>query len=324
VRVFVTGGTGFVGAHVVEALQQRGHTVACLIRDSRKAEQVFEGRAPEMVPGDLDDARALARGCARADAIVHLAGLTAARSRAELFTVNADGTRTVVNAVRTAGVDVRRFVHVSSLAAAGPVENGVVPSGDEEARPVSDYGRSKLAGEEPVRRLSLAWTILRPPAVYGPRDRDFLRLFRMAGRGVAPVFGDGSQRLSMVFAGDLAQAIVGCLEGAPARGVYYPAHREVTTARALVEGIATALGARVHIVRIPRGVIRPLLWITGSVARAAGRATLLSADKAHEILADAWTCSPAALEARTGWRASMDLADGLRRTAAWYREAGWL
>jgi nucleoside-diphosphate-sugar epimerase len=210
------------------------------------------------------------------------------------------------------------------LAAAGPVTNGVVPTGDEEARPVSDYGRSKLAGEAPVRELAFPWIILRPPAVYGPRDPEFLRLFRIARRGVAPVFGSGSQRLSLIFAGDLADAIVSCVEGEPAPGVYYPAHREITTARVLVQKIATTLDTPTRIVPIPRGMIRPLLWMTGNVARLAGRTTLLSNDKANELLADAWICSPAALETVTGWRATTDLATGLRATAAWYRQAGWL
>lgn len=330
-KVFVTGGTGFVGVHVVAALQQRGHAVTCLLRDAQKAARVFGTHAPALVPGDLGDAPALARGCAAADAVVHLAGLTAARSRAELFAVNVGGVQAMADAVRASGADVRRFVHVSSLAAAGPVTGGVEPSGREAARPVSDYGRSKLAGEEPVRRLSLAWTILRPPAVYGPHDREFLRLFRVAARGlriggrvVAPVFGDGSQRLSVVFAADLAEAIARCLESDPAPGIYYPAHRTVTTSRALVEGIATAVGARLHVVGIPRGLVRPLFWLTGNAARLAGRATLLSADKANEILADAWTCSPTALEQATGWQASTELAAGLRRTGEWYRAAGWL
>jgi nucleoside-diphosphate-sugar epimerase len=323
-KVFVTGGTGFVGTHVVAALQRRNHAVACLVRDARKAERTFGAQPPELIPGDLDDARALTRGAAGADAVVHLAGLTAARSRAELFAVNAGGTRAVVEAVGAAGGTLRRFVHVSSLAAAGPVVNGIVPSGADEARPVSDYGRSKLAGEAPVRGSSLPWTILRPPAVYGPGDREFLRLFRIADRGVAPIFGDGSQRLSMVFAGDLAEAIVHCVEGVPAPGVYYPAHPEVTTTRALIEGIAMALGTRVRVVPVPRAVVRPLFWVTGNVARLTGRATLLSADKANELLADAWICSPAPLATETGWQARTALATGLRATAEWYRAAAWL
>jgi nucleoside-diphosphate-sugar epimerase len=305
----------------VDALRERGHAVACLVRNPRKARHVLGEPAPELVQGDLADTKALTRGCAGADAVVHLAGLTAARSRSEFFEVNAGGTRALAEVVRGAAA---RLVYVSSLAAAGPVADGVVPNGDDAAHPVSDYGRSKLAGEETVRQLPLAWTILRPPAVYGPRDREFLRLFRAARRGVALVLGDGSQRLSVVFASDLAGAIVRCLEAAPANGIYYPAHPEATTARALVDGISAALEARVRVVRIPRTLIRPILWITGGMARVTGRRTLLSPDKTGEILADAWICSPARLEASTGWRASTSLADGLRRTADWYRAAGWL
>jgi nucleoside-diphosphate-sugar epimerase len=237
--------------------------------------------------------------------------------------VNAAGTRAVADAARAAGV--RRFVHVSSLSAAGPVTDGGAASTGDEARPVSDYGRSKLAGEAPVRDSPLAWTILRPPAVYGPRDQEFLRLFRIARRGLTPVFGTGAQRLSLVFAPDLADAIVRCLDDAtPAGRVFYPAHTEVTTSRGLVAAIAAAVGATARIIPIPTAVVRPMLWISGTAARLAGRATLLSPDKAAEILAEAWTCSPAALEAATGWRAATPLAAGLRHTADWYRAAGLL
>ena len=322
-RVFVTGGTGFVGSHVVRALVARGDEPVCLVRDPRKAATVFGTAPPELVRGDLADAAALARGAAHADAVVHLAGLTAARSRAELFAANVDGTGAVVAAADAAGV--RRFVHVSSLSAAGPATDGVVPSAGDEASPVSDYGRSKLAGESPVRARALPWTILRPPAVYGPRDVEFLRLFRIVRRGVTPVFGAGAQRLSLVFAPDLADAIVRCLDDAlPSDRVFYPAHPEVVTSRGLVEAIARGLGVTPRIVPIPTAFVRPMLWASGTAARLAGRATLLAPDKADELLADAWTCSPSALAAATGWRAATPLADGLRRTADWYRAAGWL
>jgi len=323
VKIFVTGGTGFIGTHVVPALQARGHTVVCLARDPRKLAAAFDAPGPTAVAGDLDDAAALARGVAGADVVVHLAGLTAARSRTELFAVNAGGTRALTHTAVAAGT-VRRFVYVSSLAAAGPVRDGVVPTGPEIPAPLSDYGRSKLAGEAPVRGLPFAWAILRPPAVYGPRDRELLRLFTIAKRGLAPTFGDGSQRLSLIFAADLAAAIVGCVEGEPAPAVYYPAHREVTTSRSLVAAIGAALGTRPRTLAIPRAVVRPMLWLTGTAARLAGRATLLSADKANELLADAWVCSPTALEHAISWRAETDLTAGLRTTAAWYRAAGWL
>jgi nucleoside-diphosphate-sugar epimerase len=324
VRVFVTGGTGFVGAHVVPALQSRGHDVVCLVRDPAKAAAVFAPPGPTLVAGDLHDDDALARGLAGADAVVHLAGLTAARSRAELFAVNEDRTRALAHAATAIGKPLGRFVYVSSLAAAGPVGGGTMPTGSEVPRPVSDYGRSKLAGETPIRALAVPWTILRPPAVYGPRDREMLRLFAIARRGIAPTFGDGGQRLSLVYGPDLAAAIVGCVEREHASGVHYPAHRTTTTSRALVVAIAAALGVRTRTIAIPRAVVRPALWLSGTAARVAGRATLMSADKANELLADAWLCDPTAFERAVGWRAETDLDTGLRMTAAWYRRAGWL
>ncbi len=323
-KVFVTGGTGFVGSHTVQALQARGHDVICLARDPERARRQLAPRVPELIAGDMADRAALARGCSQAEAVVHLAGLTAARSRAELFAVNARGSAALVEALREAGPGVRRLVLVSSLSAAGPVARGGVLLGSEEAKPVSDYGRSKLAGEEALRGLELDWTILRPPAVYGPRDREFLRLFRAARGGWAPVFGDGGQELSLVYAGDLAEAIARCLEAPPPRGVYYPAHPEVVTARMLAESIARAVAGRSRVVPIPRAVVRPMLWISGGAARAFGRATLLGPDKASEILASAWTCSPERLETHTGWKALVPLTAGISRTVDWYRETGWL
>jgi nucleoside-diphosphate-sugar epimerase len=136
--------------------------------------------------------------------------------------------------------------------------------------------------------------------------------------------GGGTQRLSLVFAPDLAEAIVACVEQVPPPGAYYPAHPETTTARALVAGIGAALAVRTRVVPLPRALVRPLFVVTGTAAKLARRSTLLTVDKANEILADAWTCSPAALTAAVGWQARTDLATGLRETAEWYRAAGWL
>jgi nucleoside-diphosphate-sugar epimerase len=324
VRVFVTGATGFVGTHAVAALRARGHEPVCLVRNPRKAASVFAEPLPTLVEGDLASSEALARGCGGADAVVHLAGLTAARNRRELFAVNADGTRAIVDVVRATRGRVGRVVHVSSLAAAGPAPFGAPLTGAEPAHPVSDYGRSKLAGETHVRELHVPWVILRPPAVYGPHDREFLRLFKLAALGVAPLFGGGTQRLSMVYAADLADAIVACIERMPAPAAYYPAHPETTTARALVEGIGRALGRTTRVLPLPRALVRPICFVSGTAAKLARRASLLSPVKANELLADAWTCSPAALAAAIGWHAATDLATGLRATGEWYRAAGWL
>ena len=187
------------------------------------------------------------------------------------------------------------------------------------------YGQSKLAAELLVRAMAGAWTIVRPPTVYGEWDREVLKAFKLARLGVAPVFGDGSQELSVIYAGDLATALVAAATTpATANRVYYAAHPVVTTSRDLVRAIGRAVGREPRIVPLPGVLARGLLWTIGTIAHLAGRATLLSGDKAAEFLAPAWTCRSDALTRDAGWRALTDLETGLRRTAVWYRREGWL
>jgi nucleoside-diphosphate-sugar epimerase len=322
-RAFVTGGTGFVGAHLVAALVERGDAVTCLVRSPTKARALGWSDAVRVVAGDLDDAEALRRGCAVADVVYHLAGRVSAEDQAAFFRANRDGTARVLEAAAAAGVG--RFLLVSSLAVAGPSPPDQPHATGEETGPVTDYGASKLAAEELVQGSSLAWTVVRPPAVYGEWDVEFLRLFKTARFGVAPVFGDGSQRLSLVYAGDLAAALVAAATAPATVGrTYYPAHPEVVTARAVSLAAGRAMGAEPRVVPLPAPLARGLLWTIGAVAKLAGRATVLSADKAAEFLAPAWTCSPEALTRDTGWTATTDLATGFARAVAWYRARGWL
>jgi len=321
VRAFVTGGTGFVGAHLVRALRARGDAVTCLVRTPTKA-QGLGWTDVRLVRGDLDDARALRDGCAGADVIYHVAGRISARDLPGFMRANRDGTANLLEAATVQPP--RRLVLVSSLAAAGPTRPGEPIEETRPPSPVTPYGQSKLAAEVLVRAMAFPWTIVRPPTVYGERDREVLKLFKLARLGLAPVFGDGSQELSVIYAGDLAAALVAATASAAANRVYYAAHPAVTTSRELVRAIGRSVGREPRVVPLPAPLVRGLLWAIGSVAHLAGRATLLSSDKAAEFLAPAWTCRPDALMRDTGWRAEVDLATGLRRTAEWYRTEGWL
>jgi nucleoside-diphosphate-sugar epimerase len=322
VKAFVTGGTGFVGAHLVQALRARGDQVTCLVRNAAKA-QALGWTDVRLVRGDLDDAAALRDGCAGVEVIYHVAGRISARDLDEFMRANRDGTANVLEAA--AQGPPRRFVLVSSLAAAGPTVPGQPIDETRPPSPVTPYGQSKLAAELLVRAMAGSWTIVRPPTVYGEWDREVLKVFKLARAGLAPVFGDGSQELSVIYAGDLAAALVAAATApATARRVYYAAHPDVTTSRELVRAIGRAVGRQPRIVPLPGPLARALLWTIGSIAHLAGRATLLSGDKAAEFLAPAWTCRPDALARDAGWRAETDLETGLRRTAAWYRKEGWL
>jgi nucleoside-diphosphate-sugar epimerase len=322
VRAFVTGGTGFVGAHLVRALRERGDHVRCLVRDPAKA-RALGWRDVGLVAGDLDDPRALAEGCAQADVVFHVAGRISARDLADFMRVNRDGTANVLEAASLTPPE--RFVLVSSLAAGGPTEPGHPIDEARPPRPVTPYGQSKLAAEVLTRAMPFPWTIVRPPVVYGEWDREVLKLFKLARTGIVPVFGDGAQELSIVYAGDLAAALVAAaISPATARRVYYAAHPAVTTSRDLVRAIGRALGRTPRIVPLPAPLARGMLWVIGSLVHLAGRASVLSADKAPEFLAPAWTCRPDALMRDAGWRAATDLDTGLGRVALWYRSRGWL
>jgi len=320
-KALVTGGTGFVGSHLLEALLRRGDTVRALVRSPARAAALGLDDVA-WIPGDLDDPDALTRASEGVDVIYHVAGLVMARDEAEFHAVNAAGTRRLLEAAAPFGP---RIVLVSSLAAAGPAAPGRPLIGTEPPRPVTAYGRSKLAAEAIVRTGPLPWVIIRPPAVYGPRDREMFRVFRAAQLGVAPVFGTGDQELSLVFGPDLAGAIVAAGNARDALGgVFYAAHPEVTTSERLVRRVAAGFGREVRVVRIPVPVGRAMLAVTGVAARLTSRATILTADKGNELFQPAWTCDPTPLAEATGWRAGHGLDAGIAESIAWYREAGWL
>ncbi len=322
-KAFVTGGTGFVGAHLVAALRARGATVRALVRARARAERLGWGPDVELVQGDLSDAAALARGIADTDVVFHLAGTVSARTPADFFRANRDGTARVLEAA--AASPPRRLMFVSSLAVAGPNPPGQPHATGEESGPVTDYGRSKLAAEDIVRGADVRWTIMRPPSVYGEWDVEFLRLFKMVRLGIAPVFGDGSQELSLIHASDLADALIAAaVSDATVGRTYYAAHATTVTSKDVVRMAGRVMDREPRIVPLSAGIARGLLGAIGTAARIAGQTTLLTADKANEFLAAAWTCSSATLARDTGWEALIDLESGFRRTVAWYRERRWL
>jgi len=321
-RVLVTGATGFVGSHLAEALRRRGDDMTVLARSASKA-AALAPLGVRVVPGDLHDRRALEQAAEAQDVVYHVAGVVAARSEADFMVANRDGTRNLVEVVGRVGAG--RLVLVSSMAAAGPTIKGRPLRGDEAPRPVTAYGRSKLAAEQAVTAAAFPWTIVRPPMVYGPRDQEVLKVFRLARLGVAPVLGDGSQELSAVHGADLAEALIAAGTTAAAAGrTYYACHPEVFTGADMARAVGRAMGRTPAVIRVPATIGRGVLMLTEAAARLTGHTTILTADKANEFFQPAWTGDPTPLMRDTGWQAAHDLRSGLADTYRWYRTAGWL
>jgi dihydroflavonol-4-reductase len=321
-KALVTGATGFVGSHLVEALRLAGVEVTALARSPEKAAGLAV-QGIRGVSGDLHDQAGLEQAVRDQDVIYHVAGVVAARGEAEFLAANRDGTRNVLAAAERGGKP--RFVLVSSLAAGGPAAKGAPLTGSEPPRPVTAYGRSKLAAERLVQASTLPWSIVRPPIVYGPRDKEVLKVFRMARLGVAPVFGDGAQELSAVHAADLAGALMAVANSSTTIGRTYNAcHPEVFTSTEFGRAIGAAMGRSVGTLRIPAVLGRALLSMTETTARLTGQTTILTIDKANEFFQPAWTGDPTPLTRDCEWRARYDLRNGLADTYQWYRKAGWL
>ncbi len=321
-RALVTGATGFVGSHLVDALLQAGWQVTALARSPAKAAALIE-QGVQVVAGDLHLEPSLQQAVEGQDIVYHVAGAVAARNEAEFLKANRDGTRNLAAAAEARGS--QRFVLISSLAAGGPAPRGAPLDGSETPSPVTAYGRSKQAAEEVVRSSHLAWTIVRPPIVYGPRDREVLKLFRLGRAGLAPVFGTGDQELSAVHAADLATALlaVGTSAGTVNR-TYNACHPEIFTSAEFARGIGAAMGRQVRVLKIPGGMGRAVLRLTEATARVTRQTTILTVDKANEFFQPAWTGNPAPLIRDSGWQPVFDLRSGLADTYQWYRQAGWL
>ncbi len=276
-----------------------------------------------LVEGGLEDERALQALVDGQDVVFHVAGVVAALRADDFRIVNRDGAARLARASRTAAVG--RFLLVSSLAASGPSQPGQALDEVSGPGPLTAYGRSKRAGEQAVRETGVSFTVVRPPAVYGPRDRGFLTLFRMAARGVVPLPGGGRQPLTLVHARDLAQALVAAATSPRTRGGTYHAGNETPeTQRELALAVGRAVGRRVRCLPLPRSLVRPVLGLSGALSRALGQAPLLDADKSNELLAPGWVCRSDALRQEAGWRPTIPLGAGLAETAESYRTLGWL
>ena len=321
----VTGGQGFIGSHLCARLVAEGHRVRVLARPSSDLSGLA-GLQVDVVRGDLTEPASLGPAVSGAEAIFHVAGALKGLRETDLFRVNADGTK---NLVVAAAAEPRpaRFVYVSSIAAAGASPGGTVPRTEEmPPQPLTWYGHSKLAGEQAVRSVAgLAWTIVRPPIVFGPRERDVYGYFRIARRGVLPVVGFSDRYFSLLYAEDLADGMIRAAAAASAVGqVYFLAGPEVVSWLELGRLIASALGITGRVLRLPETVAVGAGALADLFARARGRPEIFSSQKVIEMLAPAWVCSAEKAARDFGWRAATPLPDALRATARWYREHGWL
>ena len=325
VRVLVTGGHGFVGSHLVERLLAGGVEVRCLSR-RREVPERLRGLALEVVAGDLETGVGLRAALVGVEEVWHLGALTRSRTRREMLAVNTAGTLRLAREALDLGLS-GRFVFCSSLAAVGPATGPHALTEEAPLQPVTTYGLSKRRAEEGLALLGskLPWVIVRPPAVYGPRDKDFLALFQAAARGLLPFVGSPGRRLSLIHVEDLVAGMLaaGRGEGTVQRAWFVTTDPPVSQTE-LADGVAVAVGRRPRRLGLPSSAARLLGTLADLGAQLTGVAPLLTRERVREVGEGNWICSGAALARATGWRSSIALGPGLAATASWYRAQGHL
>ena len=321
----VTGGSGFVGSHIVDDLLEHGTRVRCLVRPSSPT-QWLDGKPVEIVRVGFDRVEPLTEALRDATWVVHAAGQTRARSAREFHEANVSVTERMLRAA-TSREGIQRFVLISSQAAAGPAEtNGRPMSEGDRPDPVSPYGVSKLRAEELTLLLQdrIPIVVIRPPAVYGPRDTAIYTLFQAVKRHVLPVLRNRG-RFTIIYVKDVAGAVRLALTHPRAPGqVYFVGEPDVTDYDELGGAVREAVGTWAVRVRPPGVLLQGAAVVAETLAFFARCPPWLSREKLREVLAGDWVCSSAKIRGQLGWEPEVLLDEGVRRTAAWYREAGWL
>jgi dihydroflavonol-4-reductase len=325
-RAIVTGGAGFIGSHLIEALVARGDQVTCL--EQPGADDRFIRDLPvRRVETRLDAAEPLAAQVAGADVVFHLAGLTRARTPAGYYEVNTAGTARLADAIAAQPGPRPRLVFLSSIAATGPAGAGAPLDPDSVPCPLSHYGHSKLLAEQVLhaRADRVPAVILRLPSVYGPRERGVLAFFRMVRRGVALTVGSWQRELSMLYVDDAVRGILAAAECPAAVGrTYCLAHPVPVSWSGFAGAVGAALGRRPRLLSLPPLAGRVLAAAAEAGARLRGTAAVLNMEKLREIVAASWVCDPGRARRELGVEAVVDVTHGAGLTAAWYRKAGWL
>jgi dihydroflavonol-4-reductase len=316
--LLVTGGTGFVGSHLLEELASRGVAARALVR--RPLPERLRGTSVEACFGDLKTGSGLSEALRGVTGVIHLAGCTKALRRSDYYAGNVQATKNLVEAAGGLGLP---FIHVSSLAAAGP---GSGVREDDQPNPVSEYGRSKLQGEQTVRTAIPGAVIVRPPVVYGPRDTDVFQIFKSVAQGVSAEIAGGDRWFSSIYVKDLVLGLIAALDSPSSAGrTYYLAHRKPATWSDLTGIAARAMGRPApRVIPVPIGVARAIGACAELWSRCTGKPGIISRDKILEARFPAWTCDPSRAMRELGFDADTSLEEGVAGALAWYKEAGWL
>jgi nucleoside-diphosphate-sugar epimerase len=318
--ILVTGGTGFIGSHLLERLSQSAVSVRCLVRRQAVPRALPAGIHESF--GDLAGGQGLEEALSDVETVIHLAGVTKALRPGDYYAGNTRATENLARLLSRRGI---RLVHVSSLAAVGPSPDGTPVGEDAEPRPLTHYGKSKREAERIVRDLVPSATIVRPPVVYGPRDTGVYRILKSIANGLVLEISGGERWFSAIFVHDLVDGLLAAARVPQAAGrTYFLTHPQPVSWTGLRQAAARVMGRQPRVIRVPVPVAQAVGYGAELWAKIRRKPGIISREKVLEAQARWWICDPRRAAAELGFRAQTPLDAGLAQTLAWYKEAGWL
>lgn len=325
-KCLVTGSSGFIGGHLAEELAKRGDEIYGLVRKTSDT-RWLEKLNVKLVDGDCRDKESLRRAVRGMDYVFHLAAVISAPDWKTYCDVNTKGTQNLIEACFEKAPGIKRFVFVSSIAACGPSAAGRRLKEDDPCRPISDYGRSKLLAEQIVLGYKdrLPVSILRPPNVLGPRQKELFESIRLIRRRIKPLIGSGEPQTSLASVEDVVKAVLLAAENEKSQGrVYFVTDGRDYAWLEIADAIAEFMGIKKFFIKVPYGLQYIVALVSELSGWVRGKAPLVSREHIVATRKYYWLYDGSKIENELGFRAGMDMRATIRKTIAWYQDQGLL
>lgn len=324
-NIFVTGANGFVGSFLVESLLKEGAIVKCLVRKSGNLRWLKDLQI-NYIFGDITEPESLKGALKDIDYVFHIAALKHSVKKMDYLRVNLQGTENLLEAVKKESGNLKKFIFLSSMAVMGYSGKAKPLCEQDACRPLTFYGESKMKAEKAVLAYKNEFpvTILRPPAVYGPKDEDVYAMFKAVKMGIRPVFGLGKKHISMIYVSDLVEALLLSALTPKADGkTYIIAEDRCYSWKEIQDTLVAILKVKAVTVKIPKAVLFTAAFFAELFSKTTGVNLLLTTQKVKEMTGD-WVCDISLAKKDLGFKPDYCLEKGLKETVRWYKDNKWL